>query len=79
MAFPSDGTHRGQLLPRVRAGAGHSLRDSTTASGVLSRQNDGEISGSLQESTAAFLSCPEIIPWCQGVIPEKQKEGGNGS
>lgn len=75
VTFPSDVTRQGQHLPGVRAGAGHSLRDSTTVSGVLSRQNHGKTPGSLQEFTAAFLSCPEIIPWCQGVIPVKQKEG----
>lgn len=56
------------------AGARHSVRGST-APGVLSRQNYGEISGIVQECTAAFLSCPETIPWAQGVTPVKQKEG----
>lgn len=42
-------THRGQHVPRVTAQAGHSLRDSTTASGVLSRLNDGKTSKDAQQ------------------------------
>lgn len=64
----SQGCDRSGAAPaQGRAGAGQSLRD-PTAPGLLSRPNDGEISGSLQE-------CSETIPWAQGVTLVKKKEG----
>lgn len=74
VAFPRDVTPQGQHLPRVRAGTGHSLGDST-ASGVLSRQNQGKTSGSLQECTAASLSCPETIPCVRDLSQQSKRMG----